>query len=353
MIDKDPESMVIARETLLEYILAASLRMIESLTDLKVNISIRQELSEALNPLLQTLCMLEYQRWQYTFELVPAIVGGHWNPLDPAEMEGMFAEENGWIKASLFPQLCRLEGNSRNEVSRAKYCSIARPLTSMQDIRRTVICKARVGVQKDVRSTTEEDTEMAEMINVEAEPDPASPKISKEGTTETTLEVIELEQAPVQSQGQVQDDVPREDLDGPMDEDSVCDPPADGSEAIIEDSGTPSMTAEDTEMAENSGVEAKTDSKLPESPREQATEKILETIELEQNPDWIQRQSQDAITQEGVGEAMNEDTMSVFSEEAGEEYCQTPERGSSEIVIPDSFDGAEEETVRSRSWPHY
>jgi hypothetical protein len=342
--------MVIARETLLEYILVAPLEMIESLTDLKVNIGMHQELSEALNPLLQTLCMLEYQRWQYTFELVPATVGGHWNPLDPAEMEGMFAEEKGWVQASLFPQLCRLEENSQDEVSRAKDCSIAGPLTLMQDIRRTVICKARVGVQKDVPSTTEEDTEMAEMIDVEAEPDPKSSKISKEGTTETTLEVIELKQASAQSQSQVQDDVPREDVDGPMDEDSVCDPPADGSEATIEEPRTPSMTAEDTEMAENSGVEAKTDSKLPESPRERATEKILETTELEQNPDWIHRQSQDAITQEDVDETMDEDTMRGFSEEAGEEYFQTPERGSSEVVIPDSVDVAEEKIVSSRSW---
>jgi hypothetical protein len=135
-----------------------------------------------------------------------------------------------------------------------------------------------------------------------------------------------------------------------MDEDSVCDPHVDGSEAPIEESRTPSMTAEDTEIAENSGVEAKTVSKLPESPGERATEKILETTEPQQNPDWIQRQSQDAIPQEDVDETMDEDTMRGFSEEAGEEYFQTPERESSEVVIPDSVDVAEEVMVSSRSW---
>jgi hypothetical protein len=119
---------VAARNVLLEYILEASLRMIGSLTDLEVDNNIRRELSEALDPLLQTLCMLEYQKWQYTFEMLPAVVERHWIPLDPANMEGLFAEETGWIMASLFPQLCRIEQD--NQVSRIMNTVAGSPLTS-------------------------------------------------------------------------------------------------------------------------------------------------------------------------------------------------------------------------------
>lgn len=124
--------MVVARRVLLDYILEASLRTIGSLTDLEVNDSIHRELSEALDPLLQTLCMLEYQKWQYTFELIPAVVERDWIPLDPAKMEGMFAEETGWIMASFFPQLCRIEQDDQHEVSRIVDTLADSPLISFR-----------------------------------------------------------------------------------------------------------------------------------------------------------------------------------------------------------------------------
>jgi len=113
--------MEVARERLRDYILDSSLRMIQSLTNLQVSKSMHAELSDALDSLLQTLCMLEYQRWRYTFELMPANDEGHWTSLDPAEMEGMFAEEAGWVKASLFPQLCRIQEDGQDEVSGMEY----------------------------------------------------------------------------------------------------------------------------------------------------------------------------------------------------------------------------------------
>jgi hypothetical protein len=52
---------------------------------------------------------------------------------------------------------------------------------------------------------------------------------------------------------------------------------------------------------------------------------------------------------------MDEDTMSDLPGEGVQvtvESSKTPETTSSAIVIPDSSDGAEELTVKSRSWPY-
>lgn len=98
-----------AREALLEEVLDKSQELLESLTDLKISKSTRVELSDALAPFLETMCMLPYQRWQYTFDMVRAFDEGNRTPLDPAEMQGEFAEETGWVRASLFPQLCRVQ----------------------------------------------------------------------------------------------------------------------------------------------------------------------------------------------------------------------------------------------------
>jgi hypothetical protein len=254
--------MEIGRERLLEYVLNDSLRMIQSLTDLEVSNSIRDELSDALDPLLRTVGMLDYQRWHYTFEMVPAFDGGNWNALDPTEMEGMFAEEIGWVKASLFPQLCRIQGDGQNEVSSTQKYLIGESLTSIQNMRRTVVCKARVAVERDVPSRTE-----------------------------------------------------------------------------------------DTEMAGGPDVEAKPDLMSPMSPEERATEQILETIELEHEPDLAHDHVQDAIPQEYVDDSVDDDPMSDLPEE--EEIPRTPERGFSETGIPDSLDRAEEERVRGSSWPNW
>lgn len=252
--------MEIGRERLLEYVLDESLRMIQSLTDLEVSNSIREELSNALDPLLRIVGMLDYQKWHYTLELVPAFDGGDWIALDPTEMEGMFAEEIGWVKASLFPQLCRIQGDGQNEVSSKQEYLVGKSLTSIQNMRRTVVYKARVAVERDVPSRTE-DTEMAESLDAEAKPDLMSQM----------------------------------------------------------------------------------------SPEERSTEKILETIELEQEPDLARDQVYDAISQEPIDELVDDDPISDLPGE--EEIPRTPDRGFLETVIPDSFDRAEEERVRGSSWP--
>jgi hypothetical protein len=109
------------------------------------------------------------------------------------------------------------------------------------------------------------------------------------------------------------------------------------------------MTEDDTEMADNPGYEAETAPKSPDGLRKDGAEGILETIELDQEPDWSQRQVRDAMPEEDVSAPMDEDTMSEFPKEATEKYHKTPERGASEYTIPDSFDGAEEETIRDSS----
>jgi hypothetical protein len=112
--------MDIARATLLDEVLNKSQELLEGLTDLRISDSIRDELSEALAPFLETMCMLPYQRWQYTFDMVRAVDEEDWIPLDPAEMEGQFGEGTGWVKASLFPQLCRIQYDGPDEVSSMK-----------------------------------------------------------------------------------------------------------------------------------------------------------------------------------------------------------------------------------------
>lgn len=113
LTDIDQESWDAAQELLLKYVLDESQKIIEDWTDLRIDETIREELSEAVEPLLQTLCMVEYQKWQFTFELIPAMDEEERTSFDPAEMEGMFAEKTGWVKASIFPQLCRLEQDDR------------------------------------------------------------------------------------------------------------------------------------------------------------------------------------------------------------------------------------------------
>lgn len=102
----------------LEDVMDRTHELLAGLTDLDFNDKIRKELSEALEPFLRVMCMLPYQRWQYKFEMVPTVNERYWTPFDPTEMESMFVAENGgWLKASLFPRLCRLEWDYQNEVS--------------------------------------------------------------------------------------------------------------------------------------------------------------------------------------------------------------------------------------------
>jgi hypothetical protein len=117
LTDKDSASMDCARQHLLEEVLDKSMEVLEGLTNQKVIGGIREELSEALAPFLETMCMLPYQRWQYSLEMVRAFDEGDWTPFDPIEMEGKFGEKTGWVTASLFPQLCRIGWNDQDEVS--------------------------------------------------------------------------------------------------------------------------------------------------------------------------------------------------------------------------------------------
>ena len=117
LTDKDEEIMSRTSEALLEEVLDKSQELLEGLTDLKINKSIREELSAAVAPFLEIMCMLPYQRWQYTFDMVRAFDEGDWTAFDPAEMEGDFAGQTGWVKASLFPQLCRIQWDGPDEVS--------------------------------------------------------------------------------------------------------------------------------------------------------------------------------------------------------------------------------------------
>lgn len=232
LTDKDPESMEVARQRLRDFVLDNSLKTIQSLTNIDVSKSMHAELSDALDSLLQTLCMLEYQRWRYTFELLPAYDEGRWNTLDPEEMEGMFAEETGWIKASLFPQLCRIQEDDQGEVSSTRSHMYWQALISIQNMRRTVICKARVAVEPDDLSPTE-DTEMAENVGGEAESGLKPPGSPSEEITVKISETIELEQDSNQTQDQVENPASQEDIDQPMDEASLSNSPRETGEESL------------------------------------------------------------------------------------------------------------------------
>jgi len=92
-------------------------------------------------------------------------------------------------------------------------------------------------------------------------------------------------------------------------------------------------TKEDTEMAGNIGVEVESDLKSPSSLNEGTVEEIAESVEVD------------------IDEHMDEDRLSDVQGETGEECLEASDRGSSETVIPDSFDDVEEERIRGRSWP--
>ncbi|TIA48938.1 hypothetical protein D6C79_03842 [Aureobasidium pullulans] len=110
------------------------------MTTLEVTESIRAELMDAIAPCVQDLCMLDYQRWQYKFMLLPAHSDSFLHDFDPAEAEGMFTEKTGKIGASLFPQLARWETGDTERFTRS------------------VVFKARVSVLKK-SDASEGDTE--------------------------------------------------------------------------------------------------------------------------------------------------------------------------------------------------
>jgi hypothetical protein len=179
------KSMIQARDGSLDLLLENMKEHLETVTTLEFTDAIRRRLSEAVAPHLTTLRLLYYQEWDYKLEMVDASRKGAPVFFSPARMKGMFWEETGFVQASLFPQLLRIEENVKNveddeddedieeddevedEVRQDKLFQRSSSLTDDQYDNYTVICKARVAVIPD----WDEDMEDAEDVGVEAETD--------------------------------------------------------------------------------------------------------------------------------------------------------------------------------------
>lgn len=107
--------MLQAREDSLEFLLDNMREHLEAVTTLEFTDVIRRRLSDAIALHLTTLRMLHYQDWAYKLEMVDASRKGAPVFFSWARMEGMFWEETGFVQASLFPQLCRLEENVEDD----------------------------------------------------------------------------------------------------------------------------------------------------------------------------------------------------------------------------------------------
>lgn len=228
-----------AREYILEDVLGTIREFLEELTDLKVTVDMREELREALAPLLETMSMLPCQRWQYGFDMVPAIDRGHRIPFDPSKMDGMFAEKTGMVRASLFPELSRLEWNEQDQVSCAKDHLSYNLFTLIQDFDHTVVCKARVAVKSEPSSTREdigEDTVMSDGI------DDDEAKTELEATENLEASVIKKSSESVELQGiqnEDQDDTKEGDSGEHMDEGPTTDALRTGIHISVERLETP------------------------------------------------------------------------------------------------------------------
>ncbi|KAG9669467.1 hypothetical protein KCU95_g17543, partial [Aureobasidium melanogenum] len=235
LTDKDQKSMADASGLILEDVLDKSHELLEGLTDLNFNDNMRKELSEAIEPFLQIMCTLPYQRWQYKFEMVPAVDERYWTSFDPTEMESMFVAENtGWLKASLFPRLCRLEWDDQDEVSGIRRLPDGL-LVFIQNYKRTVICRARVVVKSHLPTMTNamgQDTKMSDGLDDE---------------TKTGVESVEEEVTDKSPDIGKKSRIWRQDLDKvgerdvgePMDEDTMVDALRAGSGVYIDLSETP------------------------------------------------------------------------------------------------------------------
>ncbi|KAH0390434.1 hypothetical protein KCU89_g15597, partial [Aureobasidium melanogenum] len=182
----------------------------------------RKELSEAIVPFLRIMCMLPYQRWQYKFEMVPAVDERYWTSFDPTEMESMFVAENtGWLKASLFPRLCRLEWDDQDE-----------------NYKRTVICRARVVVKSRLPTMTnamEQDTTMSEGLDDETEAGAETTEGVEEEVADKSLGIEK--QSRTSSRGL--EKFGERDVDEPMDEDPRVDALRAGSRIYVDLSESP------------------------------------------------------------------------------------------------------------------
>ncbi|KEQ71653.1 hypothetical protein M436DRAFT_50619, partial [Aureobasidium namibiae CBS 147.97] len=185
------ESMLQARADSLELLLDNMKEHLETVTTLDFTDAIRRRLSDAIAPHLTTLRMLHYQEWNYKLDMMDASRKGSPVQFSRARMEGMFWEETGFVKASLFPQLCRIEEDVEVDETEED----EEDAGDGQDDRYTVICKARVAVV----DAWEEDMEDAEDIDVEVK---------------TGLESMESPERPGE-------DAPEKDSGEPMDVDRM------------------------------------------------------------------------------------------------------------------------------------
>lgn len=151
--------MVQARADSLKFLLDNMKEHLETVTTIEFTDAIRRRLSDAIAPHLTTIRMLHYQEWKYKLDMVDASRNGSPVYFSRARMEGMFWEEAGFVKASLFPQLCRIEEDIEVDVTDED----EEDADGEQDDRYTVICKARVAVVND----WEEDMEDEEDIDIE------------------------------------------------------------------------------------------------------------------------------------------------------------------------------------------
>jgi hypothetical protein len=114
--DNCRDELVEARTESLDLLLANMKTHLEAATTLQFTESIRRRLSGAISPQLTTLRMLHFQEWEFKLSMVEASRKGRAVSFRPATMDAMFWAEAGFVQASLFPQLSRLEGCGEGDV---------------------------------------------------------------------------------------------------------------------------------------------------------------------------------------------------------------------------------------------
>ncbi|THX19424.1 hypothetical protein D6D12_10712 [Aureobasidium pullulans] len=188
LTDNHRELMIQAREESLELILEEMKKNLEAATTLQFTDALRRRLSDTISPHLITLRMLHFQDWEFRFDMVSASRKGDAVRFSRVSMEGLFWEETGFVQASLFPQLCRLEEG--NEDGDNNY---------------TVVCKARVAVTTTVEEEMEdlgehsadsddEEMESADETRGDSENESESKeKKREEDTSQTVLDSFDKE----------------------------------------------------------------------------------------------------------------------------------------------------------------
>lgn len=116
LTDNHRQLMIQAREESLELILEEMKKNLEAATTLQFTDALRRRLSDTISPHLITLRMLHFQDWEFRFDMVNASRKGDAVRFSRVSMEGLFWEETGFVQASLFPQLCRLEEGNEDGV---------------------------------------------------------------------------------------------------------------------------------------------------------------------------------------------------------------------------------------------